>query len=261
MTFCLAMRVEDGLVGIADTRVISGSETITAKKVAVFTQGERPLFLMTSGLRSLRDKTLTYFRDALAELDEPKARLYHVVNLFAEQMRRASAEDRGSLEASGLSLNLHVLMGGQLADDEEHKLYLIYPEANWVEIGPGTPYHIIGASGYGKPVLDRTLKFTDTLKLALKVGCLAFDSTRISAADVDFPVDVIVYRRGTGDLIEHRYEKRELAAMSDWWQDRLRASARDLPTDALDRLLDPQTRAPGSPAAAVPAPVAFEPSP
>ena len=38
MTFCLAMKVQDGLVGIADTRVTSGSECITARKVNVFQQ-------------------------------------------------------------------------------------------------------------------------------------------------------------------------------------------------------------------------------
>ena len=96
-------------------------------------------------------------------------------------------EDQASLEKSGLVFNIHALIGGQLAGDAEHKLYMIYPQGNWVEIGEGTPYHIIGASGYGKPVLDRTLKYEDSLQFALKVGTLAFDSTRISAADVDFP--------------------------------------------------------------------------
>ena len=47
---------------------------------------------------------------------------------------------------------------------------MIYPQGNWVEIGQGTPYQIIGASGYGKPVLDRTLKYTDSIAFALKVG-------------------------------------------------------------------------------------------
>lgn len=246
MTFCLAMRVRDGLVGIADTRVVSGSETITAKKVITMNQGDRPFFLMTSGLRSLRDKTLTYFRDALETLEEPKGRLYQVANLFADQLRRAAAEDRESLEASGFTLNLHALIGGQLHGDPEHKLYLIYPQANWVEIGPGTPYHIIGASGYGKPVLDRTLKFEDTLKFAMKVGCLAFDSTRISAADVDLPVDVVVYDAARHQLIERRYDKEELAEMSNWWQERLRDSVRALPAEALDRLLDEAADDPAS---------------
>ena len=59
--------------------------------------------------------------------------------------------------------------------DKEHKLYMMYPQANWVEVGPGTPYSIIGETGYGKPILDRTLKYSGVQcrSSALKVGCLA----------------------------------------------------------------------------------------
>src|SRR6266481_2488025 len=114
--------------------------------------------------------------------------------------------------------------GGQLRHDKEHKLYLVYPQGNWVEVGAGTPYCIIGESGYGKPILDRTLKFTDTIRFALKVGCLAFDSTRISAANVDFPIDVIIYDAEQHAILEHRYEKKDLLEISNWWQERLRQS-------------------------------------
>ena len=121
-----------------------------------------------------------------------------------------------------------------MENDDEHKLYLIYPQANWVEIGQSTPYHIIGAHGYGKPVLDRTLKYEDTLKFALKVGCLAFDSTRISSADVDFPVDVVIYFAESGRLYKHRFEKEDLLDISEGWQERLRTSVANLPSDWLD---------------------------
>ena len=64
MTFCLAMKVKDGLVAIADTRVTSGKECMTAKKVTVRQAlGESAVFIMTSGLRSLRDKAMTYFHE------------------------------------------------------------------------------------------------------------------------------------------------------------------------------------------------------
>ena len=125
-----------------------------------------------------------------------------------------------------------------MENDDEHKLYLIYPQGNWVEIGQGTPYHIIGSAGYGKPVLDRTLKYEDSIRFALKVGCLAFDSTRISAADVDFPIDVVIYFADTGKLVEHRFEKDELLEISEGWQERLRASVSNLPSNWLDSFFD-----------------------
>jgi len=237
MTFCLGVKVQDGLVGIADTRVTSGSECITARKVSVYQFGKHSLFLMTSGLRSVRDKVLTYFEDILDSNEQEFDRLYKAVNALAQQLRRVADEDKAALEASNLHFNLHTLIGGQMEHDREHKLYMLYPQANWVEIGPGTPYAIIGETGYGKPILDRTLKYPDSMQFALKVGCLAFDSTRISAANVDFPVDVVLYRAGTFEILEHRFEKQDLADMSKWWQDRLRESVGNLPGNWMDHLL------------------------
>ena len=193
MTFCLGTIVQEGIVGIADSRLISGNEIISAKKVSVYEHGHGSMFIMTSGLRSVRDKTLTYFEEHLTTRSEPFDRLFKAVNMFAEQMRQVSREDKEALADSGLGFDFYTLVGGQLDQDQEHLLYLVYPQGNWIAVGKGTPYQIIGSPAYGKPVLDRALKYQDSLGFALKVGCLAFDSTRISAADVDFPIDVVIY--------------------------------------------------------------------
>jgi putative proteasome-type protease len=214
--------------------VISGNENISARKISVYEIEGRSVFLMTSGLRSVRDKAMAYFEEALAESVEPMDRLFKVANAFARQIRRAEVEDRKALEQSGLSFNIFCLMGGRMSNDDEHKLYLIYPQANWVEIGQGTPYHIIGSAGYGKPVLDRTLKYEDSIRFALKVGCLAFDSTRISAADVDFPIDIVVYFGETGRLVQRRFDKEELSEITEGWHERLRTSVSNLPSTWLD---------------------------
>ena len=236
MTFCLGMIVEEGIVGIADSRLTSGNEIISAKKVTNYQHGRGSLFIMTSGLRSIRDKTLTYFEEALGDRLEPHDRLFNVVNTFTDQIRRVSREDKEALVESGLKFDFYALVGGRLAGDRDHLLYLVYPQGNWVEIGRGTPYQIIGSAAYGKPVLDRTLKYEDSLRFALKVGCLAFDSTRISAADVDFPIDVTIYERNSCRITEHRYYKQDLAPISDWWQERLRNSVRELPAEWIDRV-------------------------
>lgn len=229
MTFCLGMKVGQGLVGIADTRITSGTECITARKVSVYQHDSHPFFLMTSGLRSVRDKTITYFEEALDDADVQYDRLYKAVNAFAHELRRVAEDDRAALETSSLRFDLHALIGGQMRHDREPKLYLVYPQGNWVEINAGTPYCIIGESGYGKPILDRTLKYEDAIPFALKVGCLAFDSTRISAANVDFPIDVVVFDSDSRQILEHRYEKNDLIEISNWWQERLRQSVADLP--------------------------------
>jgi putative proteasome-type protease len=236
MTFCLGMIVQEGIVGIADSRLTSGNEIVCAKKVSVYQQDLGAFFIMTSGLRSVRDKALTYFDEAMSDRTEPVDRLFKVVNIFAEQIREVDREDKESLVSSGFKFDFYAIVGGQMEHDREHMLYLVYPQGNWVEVGKGTPYQIIGSPAYGKPVLDRTLKYEDSLRFALKVGCLAFDSTRISAADVDYPIDVVIYSKDSYQITEHRYRKNDLTDISDWWQDRLRNSVRELPAEWIDRL-------------------------
>src|SRR5215831_4714921 len=114
MTFCLGMMVQEGIIGIADSRVTSGNEIISAKKVSVYQQGQGSFFIMTSGLRSLRDKTLTYFEEAIASRPDPCDRLFKAVNLFADQIRQVSREDKQPLAESGLHFDLFSLVGGQL---------------------------------------------------------------------------------------------------------------------------------------------------
>lgn len=240
MTFCLGIKVRDGLVGIADTRVMTGSECLTARKLNVYPHNDSCFYVMTSGLRSVRDKVLTYFEEHLTNVDPPHDRLFKVVNALADYIRRVAQEDKTFLRESGLEFNIFALVGGQLPGDKEHKLYMIYPQGNWVEIGHGSPYQIIGQHGYGKPVLDRTLTYEDSMQHAFKVGFLAFDSTRISAADVNFPIDVALFPANGHSMVEHRYERGELAQISAWWQERLRQSVSELPGEwirvAFDKL-------------------------
>jgi putative proteasome-type protease len=73
------------------------------------------------------------------------------------------------------------------------------------------------------------------MRFALKVGCLAFDSSRISAAGVDFPIDVLLYARNTYHIVEYRYEKEDLQDVSTWWQERLRHSVNELPSEWIER--------------------------
>ena len=237
MTFCLGMRTQDGLVGLADTMVTSGNEVITASKASIYNLEHGSMFLMTSGLRSVRDKALTYFDEYISTQEQPFTRLFKAVNAFSEQIRTVAQEDKASLMESGFHFDMNCLIGGQMINDPEHLLYLVYPQGNWVEIGKGTPYQIIGAPGYGKPVLDRTFSYDDSLAFALKVGCLSFDSTRISAADVDFPVDVLLYRKDSFKMVKHRFQREDLGDISDLWDTKLREAIKSLPTDKIDQAL------------------------
>jgi len=237
MTFCLGLKVKDGLIGIADTRITSGTERITGKKVTVHQHGKHSIFVMTSGLRSARDKALTYFDEVFQE-SEDFTHLYKAVNAFAAQIRRVSAEDKQALEEAKLHFNLHALVGGQLEGDTEHRLYMIYPEGNWVEVGDSTPFYIIGESGYGKPILERTIQHTSDLAFALKVGFLAFNATITCAVDVDYPIDVVAYRRNTYQIIEERYTKEEISNLAGEWQKLIRDAVPKLPGEWMRKVMD-----------------------
>jgi putative proteasome-type protease len=235
MTFCLGMNLEAGLVGIADTRVLSGHEALTAKKVATYQGPGFSFFVMTSGLRSLHDKVLLWFEDAFARQSDVRSRLFKVVNLYSSQVRRVAEEDGPSLRAADFRFNIHSLIGGQMSGDSAHRLFLVYPEGNWVEVGPDTPYQIIGNSGFGKPIIERSLSHSDPVLYAFKLGLLAFDATRLCAADVDYPIDLLLYTRGTFELIEHRYERDDLKQISTWWQQRMRTAVNELPSEWIEK--------------------------
>ena len=125
MTFCLGMSVEEGLVGIADTMITVGNETITARKVKTFAIANGQFFLMTSGLRSVRDKTLTYFEESVdQQILDNCDRLYKVVNELSGSIRKVADEDKTALKESGLGFDIHALVGGRMSGDKKHKLYL-----------------------------------------------------------------------------------------------------------------------------------------
>jgi putative proteasome-type protease len=238
MTFCIAMKVKEGLVALADTRITSGTEQITGKKVSIHQNGKHSLFLMTSGLRSARDKALTYFDEKLEGSWDNYDKLYKAVNVFAQQVRRVIQEDKEALDAAGYHFNLFSIIGGQLANDPEHKLYLIYPQGNWVEVTESTPYYAIGESSYGKPLLDRALNFETTMEIAVKLGYLAFEATRTSATDVDFPIDMVLYRKGTYKMLETRYEREDLASVTEWWKKRVRETVELCPDEWAQKALN-----------------------
>ncbi len=240
MTYCLGIKVKSGIVGISDTRITSGHETTMAKKVFTINKEKHSFFIMTSGLRSVRDKAITYFKEIIEENDETFNKLYKAVNAFADQVKRAASEDKESLKEAGLSFNLNAIVGGQLQDDNEHKIYLLYPEGNWVEISEGSRFVIIGNNGYGKPILDRALRYDSSLEFALKVGFLSFDSTRISANDVDYPIDVVYYEKDSFNIIEKRYKKDELEKIARRWNSRLRESIDKLNEEWMVKLFNDQ---------------------
>ena len=228
MTYCLGIKVRSGIVALADTLITSGNETTISKKITTHMVGNNCIFMMTSGLRSVRDKAMTYFEEVL-DSDFHFTKMYQAVNAFGESLRRVASEDRSAIEEAGLFFNLYTIVGGQLENDKEHKLYLLYPEGNWIEIGEATPFTIIGNSGFGTPILKRAINYESSLPFCVKTGFLSFDSTRVSANDVGYPLDVVVYNKDSFRFTEHRYNIDDMSGLSNKWAETLKHGIDTLP--------------------------------
>ena len=114
MTFCVGIKVNQGLVALADTQIVKGGERLSKGKLTLIEYRAQRLFIMTSGLRSLRDKTVIYLEEKLDEEAADFERLYQVAQAFGDQLRRVRGEDEAALVQGGLNFNLHAVIGGQL---------------------------------------------------------------------------------------------------------------------------------------------------
>jgi putative proteasome-type protease len=243
MTYCLGIKIKDGLIALADGRITAGTQVTAARKVTLIKNGKEQFFVMTSGLRSVRDKTLAYLRREMADKkSKPFPTMLDAANAFARCLRTVAAEDREALEASNLKFNLHAIIGGQLSKDEEPTMFLIYPEGNWIEVDERTPYLSIGATTYGKPILDRALKQQTTMPMALKLAYLSFDSTRYSSADVGYPIDVLTYHPSDRKWREDQFDYDHLVEQRHWWNKHITDLANRLPNGPWMETLLPEEK-------------------
>ncbi|WP_340676834.1 hypothetical protein [Paraglaciecola sp.] len=245
MTFCLAIKVEDGLVALADTRVVKGDERINKGKLEVLWHHGNPVFIMTSGLRSVRDKAMIYLIEQLEKRLSPHEKLYQIANSFGEQLRLVRQEDGEALAQDGLVFNAHAIIGGKLAADSEPSLFYVYPAGNWIEASKDSPYFIIGRTSYGRPILDSLLRHDIKLAMAVNLGFLAFDATRTSVIDVDFPLDIVTYHAEHG-LNQQSYTQQEMHKTSNWWRQCLTEALEKMPMDWQQTLFTKHTPPPRS---------------
>src|SRR4029077_14934664 len=106
--------------------------------------------------------------------------------------------------------------------------FMVYPEGNWITASDDSPSFIIGRTSYGKPILDRLLNADTPLPLAVGLAYLAFDATRASVVDVEFPIDVVVM--SDIGLREQRFQPEDLAGTHEFWHNQLRIALAELPT-------------------------------
>ncbi len=197
MTYCLAIKTRQGLVLASDSRTNAGYDQVNVcrKMHTLVREGERAFILLTSGSLSLTQSVITLLRrdfDQGAGLAAAPS-LYDAARVVGDQVRRVSDLDRAALERDEYRFNVNLLLGGQVRG-EPPDLYLIYPQGNPLAATEDSPYLQIGECKYGRPILDRGVRYEQTtLEEAVKYALISLDSTMRSNVTVGPPIDLLVY--------------------------------------------------------------------
>ena len=242
MTYCLGILTRQGIVLASDSRTNSGHDQVNVFcKMHPFVQpGERVFVLLASGSLSLTQSVITLLRkdwDAGAGLAAVPT-LYDAARCVGQAVRAVSDLDRVALERDEMKFNVNLLLGGQIRG-EKSNLYLIYPQGNPLRASEDSPYLQIGDAKYGRPILDRGIRYAETsLEEAAKYALISLDSTMRSNVTVGPPIDMAVIGEGEMDI-----SRRARFAASDpvlysihvQWEQSLRRAVQDLPPVPFDK--------------------------
>ncbi|OJU18013.1 MULTISPECIES: peptidase [unclassified Sphingomonas] len=204
MTYCVAVRVTDGLVLLSDTRTNAGLDNIS-RFTKMFTwevPGERAIGMMCSGNLSITQGVMTRLAKAIERsADDPDIEtilnadsIFRIAELVGEAMQAQQDRYRESIQAGGVGADAMILVAGQRKGGR-HRLFMVYAAGNFVEATSDTPYFQIGEHKYGKPILDRVVTIDTPLEQVVKAVCVSMDSTLHSNLSVGMPLDLAVLRR------------------------------------------------------------------
>ena len=240
MTYCVGMVLERGLVLMSDTRTNSGVDNISVfrKMFHWSVPGERIISLMTAGNLATTQAVISKLEERTKAPEERNNSLLELPSMFQVAIEcgkllretvRETQQDNGEQGKGRFTASM--ILAGQIAGMEP-RLFMIYPEGNFIEASFDTPFFQIGETKYGRPILirgyDRQMSFEDAVKLLM----VSFDSTLKANLSVGLPLDMMVIER---DAFEPTHEKRiestdaYFQAVSHRWSDALRNAFHSLP--------------------------------
>jgi putative proteasome-type protease len=201
MTYCVAVRLDTGILFASDSRTNAGVDRIsTFSKLKVFERaGDRILVLLSAGNLAVTQSVLHILEQhRKADPAEPNIwtaeNLFEVACLVGDALREVQRRDGAQLAQDNIDANASLILGGQIAG-EEQRLFNIYPQGNFIEASSDTIYFQLGESKYGKPILDRVITSASTAIQAAKCVLVSFDSTIRSNISVGLPIDMLWYPR------------------------------------------------------------------
>ncbi|HEX9807634.1 MAG TPA: peptidase [Alteraurantiacibacter sp.] len=246
MTYCVGMMLDRGLVLMSDTRTNSGVDNISVfRKTAYWdVPGERIIAVMAGGNLATTQAVISQLEERTKVPEERQNSVLEAPTMFQIAVEigkllrdtvRCTQEPNGQEGTSRFSATM--ILAGQIRGMEP-RLFLIYPEGNFIEASFDTPFFQIGETKYGRPILirgyNRNMSFEDAVKLLM----VSFDSTLKTNLSVGLPLDLLVIERdGFAPFYEKRIDSEDtyFRAISSSWGDALRAAFDSLPDYTIDR--------------------------
>ena len=202
MTYCVAIKLDAGLVFLSDSRTNAGLDQIsTFRKMIVYEKpGDRFMVLLSAGNLSISQSVREILQvEQIKDTEDGEPitiwnakSMFDACRVLGAAVRRVYDRDAQALKQSGVDFNVSLIFGGQIAG-EGMRLFQMYSAGNFIEATPETPYFQVGESKYGKPVLDRVLMPSLPLDEAAKCALVSMDSTLKSNLSVGLPLDLVVY--------------------------------------------------------------------
>ncbi|MBW0156566.1 proteasome-type protease [Sedimentimonas flavescens] len=233
MTYCVGLLLDAGMVLLSDTRTNAGLDNIaTYRKMFTFEDpGERVITVLTAGSLSVTQTTIARLREAIEDDDatgETSIMLAPSMLKVAEIIGNTLASVREDIDhkmnAAKVSVSASMIVAGQRAGGAM-RMFLVYPEGNFIEATEDTPFLQIGEHKYGKPILDRVVTPSTSIEDAQKAVLLSMDSTLRSNLSVGMPLDLAVIERDACRVSSRRRieaKDPDFARMSEAWSSALR---------------------------------------
>lgn len=244
MTYCVGMMLDQGLMFMSDTRTNAGVDNVSVfRKTRIWHEpGERTLVLLSAG-------NLATTQSVIGRLDErnvaPNARsipllqqpsMFTTAELIGTTLRdEIKRQDAASGPNAQGVFGASFILGGQIAGAEP-RLFLIYPEGNFIEATPDTPFFQIGETKYGRPIIVRAYDPAMGFDAAVKLLTVSFDSTIKANLSVGLPLDVTIMENDSMDITLSRRITEDdpyYRMISNRWGAALTETLRGLPNPAL----------------------------
>jgi putative proteasome-type protease len=239
MTYCVGLSLKKGLVFMSDTRTNSGIDNIsTFRKMFTWNKpGERLITILTAGNLATTQALVSLLEERLKVPSERKPSIleaptmFQVARIIGETLRETIHANAMTGQTADSTFNATVVLGGQIKGMAP-RLFMIYPEGNFIEASVETPFFQIGETKYGRPILVRAYDADMGFEEAIKLLMVSFDSTLKANLSVGLPLDLLVYEADSFKAFhEQRIEQNDpyFRSISTGWGDALKQAFHSLP--------------------------------